>query len=199
MSQPDKNLGKFSSAILKDAQEQRGIILAEIEEYRKAQMEKAEEDVLHEAYIMIQNEISAIKNQQSRKISITELEGRRSFLKQREEIMSRVFKETSERILAFTGTAEYEKLICTLLQKSAGRLPEGTLVIQVRHADLPLADKLINACGRSAVVEKNISISLGGFILVNKDMGVIIDETLDLKLSSQKDWFAASSGLTLGL
>jgi V/A-type H+-transporting ATPase subunit E len=199
MSQPDKNLGKFSSAILKDAQEQRGIILAEIEEYRKAQMEKAEEDVLHEAYIMIQNEISAIKNQQSRKISITELEGRRSFLKQREEIMSRVFKETSERILAFTGTAEYEKLICTLLQKSAGRLPEGALVIQVRHADLPLADKLINACGRSAMVEENISISLGGFILVNKDMGVIIDETLDLKLSSQKDWFAASSGLTLGL
>jgi V/A-type H+-transporting ATPase subunit E len=199
MSQPDKKLGKFSSAILKDAQEQRGIILAEIEEYRKAQMEKAEEDVLHEAYIMIQNEISAIKNQQSRKISITELEGRRSFLKHREEIMSRVFKETSERLLAFTGTAEYEKLICALLQKSAGRLSGGALVIQVRHADLPLADKLINACGRSAMVEENISISLGGFILVNKDMGVIIDETLDLKLSSQKDWFAASSGLTLGL
>ena len=199
MSQPDKKLDKFSSAVLKDAEEQRRIILEEIEEYRKAQMEKAEEDILHEAYIMIQNEISAIKNQQSRKISLAELEGRRNFLKQREDIMNRVFKETSERILAYTATAEYGNMLCEKLKNSAANLPEGSLVIQIKHADLPLADRLIAACGHKAAVEENANIALGGFILENRDKGVIIDETLDLKLEGQKDWFAASSGLTLGL
>jgi V/A-type H+-transporting ATPase subunit E len=199
MSQPEKKLDKFSSAVLKDAQDHREKILAEIEEYRNVQMEKAEEDILHEAYIMIQNEISAIKSQQSRKVSLAELEGRRKFLKQREEIMGRVFQETSARILAYTGTADYATMLCETVKKSCGTLPEGDLVIQVRPTDLPLADRLIKACGRTAKVEGNSSITLGGYILINSDKGVIIDETLDLKLMSQKDWFAASSGLTMGL
>lgn len=199
MSQPEKKLDKFSSAVLKDAEAQREKILAEIEEYRKAEMEKAEEDILHEAYIMIQNEISAIKNQQSRRISLAELEGRRKFLKQREDIMARVFKETSARIVEFTHTTEYQNKLCDAVRKNCEAMPEGDIVIQVKRDDLAFADALTAASGRAARVEANSSITLGGYILINKDKGVIIDESLDLKLSNQKDWFAASSGLTMGL
>ena len=195
----ENKLNKFTSAVLKDAQEQRNSILAEIEEYRKAQMEKAEEDILHEAYIMIQNEISVIKNQHSRKISLAELEGRRKLLKQREDIADKVFKETSEKILGYTQTENYLSGLCEGIKKSSLLLPEGEIVIQVKPDDLKHADRLKAACDRPCSVEENINIDLGGYILVNRVKGIVIDETLDLKLSSQKDWFAASSGLTLGL
>lgn len=199
MSQPDKKLNKFTSAVLSDAQARRQKILSEIEEYRKAEMEKAEEDILHEAYIMIQKEISDIRNRQSKTVSLAELEGRKKFLKQREEIMDKVFSEASARILEYAKTPEYVNKLCADIGKSCADMPEGPLVIRLRHDDMPYAEKLAAASGRNAAVEETSSITLGGYILTNKDKGVIIDETLDLKLSSQKEWFASSSGLGMGL
>ena len=199
MSQPDNKLDKFSSAVLKDAQEQRAKILQEIEEYRKSQMEKAEEEILHEAYIMIQNEIASIKNQESRKISLAELEGRRKLLKQREEITEKVFTETAGRLLGFTRSPEYQPYLCDRVKKCAAQLPAGKVVIRLKKDDLALSDVLIAACGREATVGAAADIEIGGFIMINEEMGLVVDETIDLKLRSQKDWFAAASGLTLGL
>jgi V/A-type H+/Na+-transporting ATPase subunit E len=199
MSQPDKKLDKFTSAVLSDAQARRAKILAEIEDYRKAEMEKAEEDILHEAYIMIQNEISAIKNRQSKTVSLAELEGRRKFLRQREDIMGKVFSEASARVLEYAKTPEYADKLCADVGASCAEMPEGALVIRLRHDDMPYADRLAAASGRGAGVEEDSSIALGGFILVNNDKGVIVDNTLDLKLASQKEWFASSSGLGMGL
>ena len=199
MSQPENKLDKFSSAVLKDAQEQREKILQEIEEYRKSQMEKAEEEILHEAYIMIQNEIASIKNQESRKISLAELEGRRKLLKQREEITAKVFGETAGRLLAFTRSPEYAPYMVRHVKACAVQLPAGRVVIRVKKDDLALSDSLIGACGREASVEAAGDIEIGGFIMINEEVGLVVDETIDLKLKSQKDWFAAASGLTLGL
>lgn len=199
MSQPDKKLNKFSSAVLNDAEEHRSKILEEIEEYRKSQMEKAEEEILHEAYIMIQNEISAIKSKHSHKISLTELEGRRKLLLLREELSNKVFEEASSKILDFTKTEEYKKYLCDLVKKSCEEIPEGNVLIEVKKDDLPLGEMLAAACGRNAKVEANVKIYLGGALVSNPEHGVVVDETLDLKLSGQKDWFAAKSGLSIGM
>jgi V/A-type H+-transporting ATPase subunit E len=134
MSQPDKKLDKFTSAVLSDAQARRAKILAEIEDYRKAEMEKAEEDILHEAYIMIQNEISAIKNRQSKTVSLAELEGRRKFLRQREDIMGKVFSRSFGAIryspIRRNAGIYADKLCGDVGAKLRRNMPEGALVIQ---------------------------------------------------------------------
>lgn len=199
MSQPEKKLDKFSSAVLKDAEEQRSKILAEIEEYRKKQMEKAEEEILHEAYVMIQSEIASIKNRHSRKISLTELEGRRNLLLLREELSGKVFDEAAKLVLGFTGSAPYRQYMCDLVKKSCAELPEGDVVIEVKKDDLALADALAEASGRGAKVAESVAIALGGVLVSSPEKGIVVDETLDLKLSGQKDWFASQSGLSIGI
>lgn len=195
--QDDKKLEKFTSAVLNDAEEQRSKVLAEIEEYRKTQMEEAEEEILNETYVMIQNEITAVKNAHSRKISLSELEHRRKLLLLREEIGSKVFEEASKRILAFGATPDYVDFVCSLIRESAKEMPEGETVIRVRASDLVHADAFVAAFGKPAACEADPDISLGGAVLFNQKRGVMIDQTLDLRLSGQKDWFAASSGLTI--
>jgi V/A-type H+/Na+-transporting ATPase subunit E len=199
MSVPEKKLDKFSSAVLKDAEEQRSKILEEIEEYRKSQMEKAEEEILHEAYVMIQNEIASIRNSHSRKISLAELEGRRNLLKLRENLTGKVFNETASLIADFAKTDDYKKYICGLVKKSCDVIPEGSIVIEVRKDDLVFGEALVAASGRDAKVAENVKITLGGVIVSNPEMGIVVDETLDLKLSSQKDWFSSESGLSIGM
>lgn len=199
MSMPEKKLDKFSSAVLKDAEEQRSKILDEIEEYRKSQMEKAEEEILHDAYILIQNEIAAIKNQHSRKISLTELEGRRSLLLLREQLTGKVFDEAASRILDFTKTGEYKAFLCSLVKSCCEAIPTGKVEIRVKKDDLAFSDDLISASGRDAKVVESVGITLGGVLVSNPEKGVVMDETLDLKLSSQKDWFTSESGLSIGM
>lgn len=199
MSVPEKKLDKFESAVLKDAEEQRSKILEEIEEYRKSELEKAEEEILHEAYIMIQNEIASIKNKHSRKISLTELEGRRNLLKLREELTSKVFDEAASKIINFSKTDDYKKYMCDLVKKCCAAMPEGNVVIEIKKDDLPLGNSLIAACGRNATVVEKADIALGGLLVSNPEKGIVVDETLDLMLSSQRDWFIAESGLSIAI
>lgn len=199
MSQPDVNLEKFSSAVLSDAEAQRAQILAEVEDYRKGELQRAEEDVLHEAYNLIQGEIANIRNQQSRALSLAELEGRRKLLALRAQITEKVFAETSEKIVAYTRTQLYADWLCAKLKASAEIMAEGELVIEVKRGEQTPAETLIAAAGRKASVKEVPGIALGGFLLVNSDKGLVIDETLDLRLHNERDWFAASSGLSLRL
>lgn len=199
MSLPEAKLDKFSAAVLKDAEEHRSKILAEIEEYRKSQMDKAEEQILHEAYVMIQNEIASIRNDHTREISRAELEGRRDLLIYRENLTKKVFDEAAEDILKFAGSDKYEGFLTDLVKKAIENLPEGDIVIEVRKDDLTLGDKLAAASGRSAKIAENVNIRLGGFIITDTSDGVVIDETLDTKLKEQNDWFSAESGLSLDM
>ncbi|MDR3552394.1 MAG: V-type ATP synthase subunit E [Clostridia bacterium] len=194
----DKKLEKFTSAVLKDAQDQRDTMLSEIDEYRKAQMEEAEEAILNETYVMIQNEITAVKNAQSRKVSLAELDCRRSLLLLREKITGEVFDEAAQRILAFTATPEYVDFVCGLLKQGAGDMPDGETVIFVKKDDLKNAGPFLAAYGKPAVCEADAGITLGGAVIFNREKGVVINQTLDVRLSNQKDWFAASSGLAIG-
>jgi V/A-type H+-transporting ATPase subunit E len=199
MSQPEMKLTKFTSAVLKDAEEQRSQILSEIDEYRKVQIEKAEEEILNDAYVMIQNEIALIKNKNGRQISLSELESRRKLLKLRDEISRGVFEDAEKSLHDFTATPKYVDFICDIIKKCAETFPAGKSVIQVRKEDLQYKDKIISAFGRAdTVCEVNVNINIGGVIIYNHDKGIIVDETLDLKLENQKDWFATTSGLTIG-
>lgn len=199
MSQPEKKLDKFSSAVLKDAEEQRSKILKEIEDYRKNEMEKAEEEILHEAYVMIQNEIAAIKNKHSRKISLAELDGRRKLLTLREELSGKVFDEAAEKLLDFTKTEDYKSYLSEAVKKCCSEIPDGEIVIEVKNDDLQYSDILVKTSGRSAAVKATHNITIGGVLISSPSRGIVVDETLDLKLSSQKDWFASESGLSIGM
>ncbi|HEX2937906.1 MAG TPA: V-type ATP synthase subunit E family protein [Ruminiclostridium sp.] len=199
MSQSEKKLENFSSAVLKDAEEQRSKILAEIEEYRKRELEKAEEEILHDAYVMIQNEIASIKNKHSRKISLAELEGRRNQLVLRDQLTNKVFEESAALIIDFTKSEGYKQYMLDLVKKSCSEIPEGNIVISVKKDDIALSSELAAASGRDAKVEANAAIKLGGILVSNPEKGIVVDETLDLKLSSQKDWFTSVSGLSISM
>lgn len=199
MSQSEKKLDKFSSAVLKDAEEQRAKILAEIEEYRKSELEKAEEEILHDAYVMIQNEIASIKNRHSRKISLAELEGRRNQLILRDQLTSKVFDEAASLVVKFTKSDEYKQYMINLVKKCCAQIPKGSIIIKVKGDDLALSADLAAASGCDAKVEASVAIRLGGVLVSNPEKGIVVDETLDLKLNSQKDWFTSISGLSISI
>ena len=70
-------------------------------------------------------------------------------------------------------------------------------VLKVREADQALKDELVKAYQLPVEVEVSQDILIGGFILENKTTHVVVDESLDFALESQKDWFYKTSGLMI--
>lgn len=198
MSLPDTKLEKFTSAVLKDAEEQRAKILHEIELYRKKEIEKAEEEVLHEAYVLIQKEIANIKNAHSKEISLAEIGWRKKLLKLRDDFTEQVFQAVSEKIASFAKTDAYVEYIKRAAADCPPEIREGNVIISVKKDDLGLKDAILGAFGTSAGFEVSDKIELGGILIYNSDKGIVVDQTLDLKLQNQKNWFESTSGLGIG-
>jgi V/A-type H+-transporting ATPase subunit E len=194
LTQLDEKLKKFSAAIFKDAEEKRQQILKEIEDYRAVALEKAEQDILLEAYTLIQNEISDIKNQNSKSVSVKSMENRRNLIKKRDEITDRIFDEVKKRLIDYTKSPEYVSYL-TKAAESSSKFDDA--VIMLKKEDMGYGDIIIKTLGKQIPIQENKRISIGGIMIKSQKSGIIIDETLDERLKNQRTWFATNSNLTI--
>ena len=194
MTQPDEKLKKFSAAIFRDAEDKRKQILKEMEDYRAAVLEKAEADILLEAYTLIQTEITDIKNQDSKRVSIKAMENRRNLIKKRDEITDRIFETVKNRLTLYTKSPQYVDFLIKAAE-SVQKLEDP--VIMLKKDDLGYSDLIIKALGKPVPIEENERINIGGFIVKSQKSGIIIDETLDERMKNQRSWFATHSNLTI--
>ena len=67
----------------------------------------------------------------------------------------------------------------------------------VSAKDLAMKADLVKAFGQDIDVEASDDITIGGFIIENKESSLVVDETLDFALNNQKEWFNKNSGLII--
>ena len=109
-----QDIGKtsnFLKAINKYAAEQRKEIKTRAEEFRKYELQKAEAEVLRDAYYLIQNEMAQMKKNIASEVSKLEFEKRRELFAKRQTIMNDVFKKAQDKLLNFAKTQDYIKLL----------------------------------------------------------------------------------------
>jgi V/A-type H+-transporting ATPase subunit E len=161
-------------------------------------MQKAEQEVLTDAYKLIQDETSGIRSGSIREMSRRDLGERKKVLTRRKDIMNDIFAKAEKKLMNFTAAPEYTDFLCRMLKNIVTLLPsEGTVYI-IAKKDERLAGELSSICPKESRVDISDEIKIGGIRAVNEQSGQIIDNTLDSKLESQHDWFTITSGLTVG-
>ena len=197
-----EKLDKFNVAIQHYALEQQKRIQEEVEAFQKKELEQAEDEVLQEAYGMIQKEMAAMRNRISREMAQRENEERKKLLKKRQSISEDVFRRVADRLLQFTKTEEYP-LLLEKYAREAGQMlishkaENCSCEILVREEDLPFANRLQSALGLTATVRAEDSIQLGGLRVLCPEKKLEADSTLDTLLEEQKGWFEEMSGLSV--
>lgn len=170
---------------------------AEIAAMRNAEQEKAEKEASErsEAYIKINSE--KVYSQTNRAQSALETELRNELTAARSNITDKVFEAVSEKLRAFTKTAEYAEFI----KKSAARISTfftgKSTVVYVRTADMQYKDIIVSAMGSNCRVMADDTILLGGCKAKGEDSSISIDDTLDSRLSAQRLEFYENSGLSV--
>lgn len=195
MSDTTSKTDNFLKAIEKYAEEQRTKMRSEAEVFKAKEMNRAEEEGLKEAYVMIQKKMSEINDQISSELSRAETESKKRIFIKRREIEDEVFAKAEKKIIEYTATDKY----ISRLEKSAGKigkvLDADDVILYVREKDMAHKNKLIKAFGRNCEVAVSDEIKLGGITGLSRSLGRIADETLDSGLAEQHEWFYENSGL----
>jgi V/A-type H+-transporting ATPase subunit E len=198
MANSEEKVSKFVQAITAYAEEQRDKILREAEAFKIERLQKAEQDVLVDAYKLIQQETSEIRNESVREMSRRDLAARKEVLGRRRHIMDEVFAKAEKKLVEYTATPDYLAFMKDNLKQMAEALPAEGTVYSIAGRDEPLIGELSSLCPAGSRVEVSDDVKIGGIRAANAANGQIIDNTLDSRLQSQHEWFTITSGLTVG-
>ena len=112
--------------------------------------------------------------------------------------MDEVFQAAAERLSGFVGSADYSDF----LKKSASRMAQiagdAPITLLFRPADLEAAEGLKTVFSAPAELCADETIRIGGLRAQLPDKRLRLDDTLDARLESQREWFMEHSGLTIG-
>ena len=187
----------FLKAIEKYAEEQRGKLRTEAEEFQERELNNAEEEGLKEAYDLMQKEMADINNEISGNLSKAEADSRKRIFERRKEIENEVFEKARKKLVEFTDTDKYSAMLSESAKNISSVLKNEDVVLYVRERDLRFTDSLKASFGRKCEVAASDSIKIGGITGLSRSMGLVADETLDTKLAYQREWFYEHSGLTV--
>ena len=146
-----QDIGKtsnFLKAINKYAAEQRKEIKTRAEEFRKYELQKAEAEVLRDAYYLIQNEMAQMKKNIASEVSKLEFEKRRELFAKRQTIMNDVFKKAQDKLLNFAKTQDYIKLLKNYAGAVSKILKKSGTVLYICKRDEVFIDVIREAYGK---------------------------------------------------
>lgn len=187
--------GNFLKAIEKYAEEQRTKIKSEAEDFKDKELSKAEEEGLKEAYVLIQKKMTDVNSKIARELSKAESASKKEIFIKRKKIAEDVFDKAQKKLIDFTKTDKYPTILMDNAKKISKALNANDVVLFVNARDMKLENDIKTAFGRNCEIKASNEIIIGGMMGLSHEMGLLVDETLDTKLSEQHEWFYENSGL----
>ena len=135
-----------------------------------------------------------LQEETNRKLSHSVVETGAELAARRSEIAQEVFDACEERLAAFTAKPEYADYLKKSADALLALLHADKAVFYARPQDVEAAKSAVPA---GCEVTADTTIRLGG--LRAKCGAVEADDTLDMKLEAQKDWFLQNSGMSIAL
>lgn len=197
MANSEEQVGKFIQAITAYAEEQSRQMREEVEDFRRERLHAAEKEVLHDSYLLIQQEQAEMHRRLSREMSLRDMQARQELLSRRRDMMAAIFGHAQEKLVDFAGTPAYRDWMTAAIRQMAALLPARGTVYAVCRRDEALLPALSVVCPDGSTIEAADDIRIGGIRAVNMQAGVMIDNTFDTRLADQQEWFTEHSGLVV--
>ncbi|MBQ3928742.1 MAG: hypothetical protein II711_01445 [Clostridia bacterium] len=197
MSEIVSKTDNFLKAIEKYAEKQRNKIQSEAEDFKKRELNKAEEDGLREAYVLLQRKMAELKLKISGDLSKAEGESKKKIFLRRKEIADEVFLKAENKLKEYTQSSQYTASLEKSTRLIAEKLTEDDTVLLIGKNDVKHKKKIAEAFGRNCEIKETDEITIGGIMGVSHKLGLLVDETLDTRLEEQHEWFYANSGLSV--
>ncbi|MGI5893131.1 MAG: V-type ATP synthase subunit E [Candidatus Merdivicinus sp.] len=187
MPNDNEKLAHFEKAVFAEMEKSAAEILAGVDSYKEEKLGNVQEEELQRAYDVIQRQAAEIRAGFAREITREKLNARQRVLARRRELTEQLFEKAANRIMDFTATEDYRKLLQNLLDSRKERISD--LKILVREQD----EAMVRAMAVGTEVSVTNQFRLGGLIFVDEAAHRYEDETLDSKLKAAEERFYNSA------
>lgn len=166
----------------------------EIDEIRQQAIQELESSVQQESHMYYEQELKELQSEHAIQLSKVREETNRKLMKKRKELSEAVFTQVKNQLQTFVESDEYLEFLCDKVKRFAEYGYEDVILYLSKH-DISFKDQLQTVYGQACEIMQDEEIVLGGVRLECLKNGRIIDETFDMVLEEQKDWFYTNSGL----
>lgn len=198
MLSQDEQVALFVDAINKNALKMRREIEKETKKLYADEAQKLEEAAkkeLEEKLSYAENEIFTELN---RKAAADKSLYRHELYKRREELTNGVFLKAEKIISDFASGENYVSFLEKSINSIKSYIGESFTLFS-RASDMKSVKEASEKAGVRAEIKEDNIIRLGGVKAQSEDGSKIIDDTLDERLSEQKDWFLSHTGSELNV
>jgi len=179
-------LSKIGDQILADARTEAQKRIEEANAFGRELIEKAKADAEKDAEKIRSKFLSEAKLLESKRLSDARREASELILKEKNQLMNKVFKESLKKLKEFVDKGSYLKRLTSLIENSASQLGLEEIKLELNNRDLKRKEEVIKKLN----LPKKIKISVaeiplknfGGFIISSSDGRIKVDETFDGKI-----------------
>jgi vacuolar-type H+-ATPase subunit E/Vma4 len=179
-------LSKIGEEILRDAEAEAKRKIGDAEKYAKELKEKAKIEAEAEVQKSKDEALENVRILEERKLSEARRHAALRILKEKNELISKAFKDAAVRLEGLVNEDVYFKTLSRLVGSSAKQLGSNDLKIKLTDKDLKRQKELIGhlklASNLNVTIDKTSVKSIGGLIASTPDERIKIDNTFEAKL-----------------
>lgn len=187
----------FLDALDKYTKKRKKENIEDIKKQEELELRKAQAEILTDVNNLINKEIFSMKNKISIEVAKKELEEKKNFFRVRREIMENMFRECKKRLIDFTKSQDYQKLLENYAVSISKILQGEGILIFVKKDDLKYKDLICKAFGKPCEIKESDDILIGGIKGQSISQNLIVDQTFDTKLIQQEDIAIENFGVLL--
>lgn len=187
----------FLDALDKYTKKRKKENIEDIKNQEELELRKAQEEILTDVNSLIDKEIFSMKNKISIEVAKKELDEKKIFFRVRREIMENMFRECKKRLIDFTKSQEYQRLLENYAISISKILQGEEILIFVKKDDLKYKDLICKAFGKPCEIKQSDDIIIGGIKGQSISQNLIVDQTFDTKLIEQEDIAIENFGVLL--
>lgn len=190
-----KNLAQFIEAINRDANGECEKIKNEALRYKEEKIKATKKKLAEEAKSRTDGEIDRLQSSYNKDLARVESKLKSELIQKRNSIEEDVFRRVEEKLLQFTRTEEYEAFLIKSAEKICNAFSGKGITLYLKKDDMKFSPSLMKISDKILDVKEDESILLGG--IRASDEKYEADDTLELRLENQREYFREISHLSI--
>jgi len=185
----------FSRDIISKSDEEIEKLKNEIDEKKTRSIKRIETEVHTRIFRSLEIDLSDLNADFSANLSRVKNEYTRVLMKKRRELLDSIVEEVRAKCIKFVESKKYKEFIDKKIKSISEKFYNKAIEFRIKKNDKIVKESIKNHLDDKYEIKEVNEIEIGGFSVVCYEMGVMLDETIDTKLSERQLWFYEHSDL----